>query len=67
MSTVKELADGLRAFDDEERKWWKVTADEEQHPPVRILTKKNMSPFALREEQLRRGRRHSAKWRSTRA
>ena len=39
MSTVKELADGLRAFDDEERKWWKVTADEEQYPLVRILTK----------------------------
>ena len=40
MSTVKELADGLRAFDDEEMKGWKVTADEEQYPLVRILTKK---------------------------
>ena len=40
MSTVKELAGGLRAFEDKERKWWKVTADKEQYPLVGILTKK---------------------------
>ena len=51
MSTVKELADGLRAFDDEERKWWKVTADEEQYPLVRILTKKAIHELVLHCEK----------------
>ena len=51
MSTVKELADGLRAFDDKERKWWKVTADEEQYPLVRILTKKAIHELVLHCEK----------------
>ena len=51
MSTVKELADGLRAFDDEERKWWNVTADEEQYPLVRILTKKAIHELVLHCEK----------------
>ena len=57
VSTVKELADGLRGFDDEEMKGWKISEDEEQYPLVKILTKKAIHELVLhcelREEQLR--------------
>ena len=51
VSTVKELADGLRGFDDEEMKGWKISEDEEQYPLVKILTKKAIHELVLHCEK----------------
>ena len=58
---MKELADGLCAFDqrslvalcfdDEEMEGWKVTADEVQYPLVGILTKKAIRELVLHCEK----------------